>query len=231
MRVLLVEDDTMIGESVVAGLRQDGFVLDWVRDGAAAERALTGALAGSQGGAPYDAVLLDLGLPGKDGLAVLSGMRRRGIETPVLIVTARDAIASRVAGLDAGADDYLVKPFDLDELAARLRATHRRHAGRADALIRHRHGDDLITLDSVRHEVQKNGATVALSAREFAVLEALLDRPGAVLSRAQLEEKLYGWDEEPGSNTIEVYVHGLRRKLGAELIRTVRGVGYTIAKA
>ena len=223
MRVLLVEDDAMIGASVRAGLRQDGFAIDWVQDGRAADSAL------AAGREAYDLVLLDLGLPVKDGLDVLRGLRRRGSDVPVLIMTARDAVADRVAGLDAGADDYLVKPFDLDELAARVRALHRRRSGRVEAVVRHAHGDDVILLDPARREVRRNDAPVALSAREFAVLEALLERPGAVLSRAQLEEKLYGWDEEPGSNTIEVFVHGLRKKLGADLIRNVRGVGYAIA--
>ncbi len=225
MRVLLVEDDAMIGTSVRAGLRPDGFAIDWVTDGAAAESALWAA----QGSDAYDLVLLDLGLPKKGGLEVLRGLRARANGVPVLIMTARDAVADRVAGLDAGADDYLVKPFDLDELGARMRALHRRRSGRAETLMRHRHADGVVTLDPARREVRKNEEVVMLSAREFAVLEALLERPGAVLSRAQLEEKLYGWDEEPGSNTIEVYVHGLRKKLGADLIRNVRGVGYTIS--
>jgi two-component system response regulator QseB len=225
MRVLLVEDDAMIGASVRAGLRQDGFAIDWVTDGRAAEAALTA----TRNVDPYDLVLLDLGLPKKGGLDVLRGLRARGHDLPVLIMTARDAVADRVAGLDAGADDYLVKPFDLDELAARVRALHRRRSGRAEALVRHTHGDTVVTLDPARREVRRNDVLIALSAREFAVLEALLERPGSVLSRAQLEEKLYGWDEEPGSNTIEVYVHGLRKKLGADLIRNVRGVGYAIA--
>ena len=223
MRVLLVEDDAMIGTSVRAGLRQDGFAIDWVTDGQAAENAL--AVRG--GPDAYDLVLLDLGLPKKGGLDVLRGLRARGHDVPVLIMTARDAVADRVAGLDAGADDYLVKPFDLDELAARVRALHRRRSGRADVLLRHALGSDVVTLDPARREVRRNDVPVALSAREFAVLEALLERPGAVLSRTQLEEKVYGWDDEPGSNTIEVYVHGLRKKLGADLIRNVRGVGYT----
>jgi two-component system response regulator QseB len=224
MRLLLVEDDAMIGASVRAGLRQDGFAVDWIRDGASVESAL--AMPGDA--TPYDLVLLDLGLPKKDGLDVLRGLRARGRDLPVLIMTARDAVADRVAGLDAGADDYLVKPFDLEELGARIRALLRRRSGRAQSLLRHRLGDVEITLDPVRHEVRRGDASIALSSREFAVLQALLERPGAVLSRAQLEEKLYGWDEEPGSNTIEVYVHGLRKKLGADLIRNVRGVGYTV---
>lgn len=226
MRVLLVEDDAMIGQSVRAGLRHDGFAIDWVTDGAAAELALT--VPGAR--EAYDLVLLDLGLPKKGGLDVLRGVRARGHDVPVLIMTARDAVADRVAGLDAGADDYLVKPFDLDELAARVRALHRRRSGRAEAVLRHAVGGDVVTLDPARREVRRNDVPVTLSAREFAVLEALLERPGTVLSRTQLEDKLYGWDEEPGSNTIEVYIHGLRKKLGAELIRNVRGVGYTIAR-
>ena len=224
MRVLLVEDDAMIGSSVRAGLRHDGFTIDWVTDGLAAESALS-----VRGGVAYDLVLLDLGLPKKGGLDVLRGLRARGDAVPVLIMTARDAVTDRVAGLDAGADDYLVKPFDLDELAARVRALHRRRSGRAEASLRHEQDGDVVTLDPARREVRRNDVVVVLSAREFAVLEALLERTGAVLSRAQLEDKLYGWDEEPGSNTIEVYVHGLRKKLGADLIRNVRGVGYTIA--
>lgn len=224
MRLLLVEDDAMIGDSVRAGLRQDGFAIDWVRDGAAAESALAVA----KDREAYDLVLLDLGLPKRTGLDVLRGLRARRDDVPVLVMTARDAVADRVAGLDAGADDYLVKPFDLDELAARIRALHRRRSGRAEAVVRHRLGDDELVLDPARRTVARNGAPVALSSREYAVLAALLERPGAVLSRAQLEEKLYGWDEEPGSNTIEVYVHGVRRKLGADWIRNVRGVGYTV---
>ncbi|MBI2319106.1 MAG: response regulator transcription factor, partial [Betaproteobacteria bacterium] len=180
MRLLLVEDDAMIGESVRRGLRQDGFALDWVQDGVAAELALANEV--------YDLVLLDLGLPRKDGLEVLKGLRRKGNAVPVLVLTARDAIADRVGGLDAGADDYLVKPFDLDELAARIRALLRRKSGRADPVIAL--GDLLI--NPATHEVSLAGRPVALSAREFALLRALAERPGAVLSRAQLEEKLYG---------------------------------------
>jgi two-component system response regulator QseB len=171
-------------------------------------------------------MLLDLGLPKRDGLEVLRSLRSRGNALPVLIVTARDAVADRVKGLDAGADDYLVKPFDLDELGARMRALIRRQAGRCESVIRH----GPLTLDSAAHQVTLDGALVALSAREFALLEALLARPGAVLSKTQLEEKMYGWGEEIGSNTVEVYIHALRKKLGADLIRNVRGLGYMIAK-
>jgi two-component system, OmpR family, response regulator QseB len=216
MRVLLVEDDSMIGESVRKGLRQDGFTVDWVRDGAAADAALASHR--------YDAVLLDLGLPRKSGVDVLKSIRRGGSDVPVLITTARDAVSDRVAGLDNGADDYIVKPFDLDELAARIRAVARRRAGRADPLIRV--GD--VTLDPGSHRVKLRDKDVALSARELALLEALLDRRGAILSRAQLEERIYGWGEEVESNAVEVYVHALRRKLGADFVKTVRGVGYTI---
>lgn len=219
MRLLLVEDDTMIGESVRKGLRQDGFIVDWVQDGRAAETAID---CGS-----YDLVLLDIGLPRKSGLEVLKSLRQRNNRIPVLLLTARDAISDRVAGLDAGADDYLVKPFDLEELAARIRALLRRQSGRVDTVIRH--GD--LTLNQATHEVHHNGEQVALSAREFSLLEAFLDRPGAVLSRAQLEEKLYGWGGEVESNTIEVYIHSLRKKLGACAIKNVRGVGYMVPKA
>lgn len=210
MRVLLVEDDSMIGESVRKGLRQDGFTVDWVRDGAAAEVALAGHT--------YEVVLLDLGLPRKSGADVLKSLRRGGNDVPVLITTARDAVSDRVAGLDTGADDYIVKPFDLDELAARIRAVVRRRAGRADPVIRV--GD--VTLEPASHRVTLRGKDVALSARELALLEALLDRRGAILSRSQLEERIYGWGEEVESNAVEVYVHALRRKLGADLVKTVR---------
>jgi two-component system response regulator QseB len=221
MRILLVEDDRMIAEAVRKGLRGEGWAVDWVGDGAAALAAV--AAAAEQA---YDLVLLDLGLPKRDGLEVLRSLRGLGHHVPVLILTARDAVADRIKGLDAGADDYLVKPFDLDELAARMRALLRRQAGRSSSLIQH----GPITLDPTTHEVTLAGAPVALSAREFALLEALLARPGAVLSKAQLEEKMYGWGEEIGSNTVEVYVHALRKKLGAESIRNVRGLGYTLVK-
>ena len=218
MRLLLVEDDRMIGQSVRKGLRQDGFALDWVQDGRAAELAIDNEV--------YDLLLLDLGLPRKDGMSVLASLRRRGNAIPVLILTARDAVSDRVKGLDAGADDYLVKPFDLEELAARIRALLRRKSGRADPIFQIGN----ITVNPATHEVFLEGNPVALSAREFALLQALTDRPGAVLSRAQLEEKLYGWNEEVESNTVEVYVHALSRKLGQDFIRNVRGVGYMVAK-
>ena len=218
MRLLLVEDDSMIGESVREGLRREGFTVDWVRDGRAAELALKTE--------PYTLALLDLGLPGKSGLALLKELRARGGELPVLILTARDAVADRVLGLDTGADDYLVKPFDLDELAARIRALLRRRGGRAQPGIAH----GGLMLNPATHDAEYLGKSLALSAREFALLEALLEMPGAVLSRAQLEERLYGWGEEVESNAIEVHVHNLRKKLGANFIRTVRGVGYLVPK-
>jgi DNA-binding response OmpR family regulator len=218
MRLLLVEDDRMIGAGIRKGLQQEGHVVDWVQDGAAAEAALAAE--------SYALVLLDLGLPRKDGFAVLDGLRARRNRVPVLILTARDAIAERVKGLDHGADDYLVKPFSLEELAARIRAVLRRHAGRAEPVL----SAGGITLDPSARKVRYRGRDVALSAREFALLEALLDRPGVALSRAQLEERLYGWGEEIASNSVEVHVHNLRKKLGEGAIRTVRGVGYAIGE-
>jgi len=218
MRILLAEDDPMIGARVRRGLAQDGFTVDWVPDGRAAELALAERV--------HDALLLDLGLPRKAGLDILTAMRRAGDGRPVLILTARDAIGDRVAGLDAGADDYLVKPFALDELAARLRALLRRRSGRAEPIVAY----GGIELNPATREVRRNGEPVALSAREFALLEALLARPGAILSRAQLEEKLYGWNDAVESNAVEVHIHALRKKLGADLIRNVRGVGWLAAK-
>jgi len=228
MRLLLVEDDRMIGESLQRALRLEGYAVDWVRDAAAADSTLASER--------FDLVLLDLGLPPgagagaggpADGLSVLRGARARHDATPVIVLTARDARGDRVAGLDAGADDYLVKPFELDELNARIRAVLRRHAGRAEPLL----SAGGVTLDPATRRVAKDGVAVSLSAREFAVLEALLAKPGAVLSRAQLEDRLYGWGEEIESNAVSVYVHQLRRKLGADFIRTVRGVGYFIDAA
>jgi two-component system response regulator QseB len=218
MRVLVVEDDRMIAQGLHTALKQDGYAVDGVSDGASAAAALRSSR--------FDIVLLDLGLPERDGLEVLRELRARGDATPVIIVTARDDVQNRIQGLDAGADDYIVKPFDLDEVAARMRSVLRRAAGRGDPCIRHRG----ITLDPVSHAVERDGEPVVLSAHEFAVLEALLQRPGTVLSRAQLEDRLYGWSEGIESNAIEVYVHGLRRKLGNDAIRTLRGVGYFVPK-
>ena len=218
MRVLLVEDDVMIGQGLETALRQLGSAVDWIRDGQGAATALRATV--------FDLVLLDLGLPTRDGVSVLRELRQRGDATPVIILTARDEVRDRIAGLDAGADDYVVKPFDLDELNARIRSVLRRAAGRGDPVIQHGN----LRLDPVTHSVEYKGAPVSLSAHEYAVLEALLQRPGAVLSRAQLEDRLYGWDQPIGSNAIEVYIHGLRRKLDAEAIRTLRGVGYFVPK-
>ncbi len=209
----------MIAEGLKTALHQSGFVVDWMRDGKSAAAALATS--------DFDLVLLDLGLPQRDGLSVLRELRQRGNATPVIILTARDEIQHRVAGLDAGADDYIVKPFDLDEVNARMRSVLRRAAGRGDPAIHHRD----LRLDPVTRTVERNGVPVSLSAHEFSVLEALLLRPGAVLSRSQLEDRLYGWSAEIGSNAIEVYIHGLRRKLGSDTIRTVRGVGYFIPKS
>ena len=218
MRVLLVEDDRMIGQAVLDALQAEHYAADWVRDGIAADAALRDQ--------PYDAVILDLGLPGRGGLEVLSALRARGAKVPVLVATARDAVADRIAGLDAGADDYVVKPFDLSEMLARLRALIRRSAGRAEPMLQHKG----VCLNPATREASIDGRPVALSAREWAVLEPMLLRPGVVFSRSQLEEKLYGWKEDISSNAVEVYIHGLRKKLGAELIQTVRGLGYVVPR-
>lgn len=218
MRLLLVEDDPMIGESIRTGLRNDGFTIDWARDARQAEAVL--------GSEPYTLLLLDLGLPDKSGLDLLRDLRRRVDPLPVLIMTARDAVSDRVNGLDMGADDYLVKPFDLDELAARIRALLRRHAGRAEPLLVH----GALVVNPATREVLHQGRSVSLSAREFAVLRVLMERPGAILSRAQIEEQIYGWHEEVDSNVLEVHIHHLRRKLGASAILNVRGLGYLMGE-
>jgi DNA-binding response OmpR family regulator len=218
MRLLLVEDDVMIGEAVLDLLRAEGYAVDWVKDGQMADTALA-----SQG---YDLVILDLGLPKRDGNQVLQGLRARKDRTPVLITTARDALPQRVAGLDMGADDYIVKPYEYDELLARVRALLRRAAGRAEPVFEHMG----ISIDTVTREVTVNGQPVVLSAREWAILELLLARPGVILSRRQLEDGLYSWKDEPSSNAVEVYIHGLRKKLGPGLIQNVRGLGYLIPK-
>lgn len=216
MRLLLVEDDAMIGRAMRQGLEAAGFVVDWVTDGRAAELALANGV--------YDLALLDLGLPGKDGMALLQDLRGRREPLPVMVVTARDAVADRIAGLNAGADDYVLKPFDLDELVARVRALLRRHAGSPAPQLE----CGALLLDPARREVRLRGEPVALSAKEFALLETLMQRPGAVLSRERLEDALYGWDHEVGSNAVEVHLHNLRRKLGAGVIGNVRGVGYKV---
>jgi len=219
MRILLVEDDRMIGEAVLDSLRAETYATDWVRDGLMAE----GALAEHT----YDLVVLDLGLPRKDGLDVLRSIRSRKQQMPVLIATARDAVAQRIAGLDAGADDYIIKPYDLDELLARIRALHRRSAGRAEPVYEYQN----ISINPGSKEVMMDNEPVILSSREWAVLEALLARPGMIFSRAQLEDKLFSWKDEVSSNAVEVYIHGLRKKLGQGLIQNVRGLGYLIPKA
>jgi two-component system response regulator QseB len=218
MRLLLVEDDAMIGASLQKGLRREGFAVDWVQDGLAGEAALDAE--------SFDLALLDLGLPRKQGLDVLRSIRSRGKLIPVLILTARDAVPDRIKGLNAGADDYLVKPFDFDELVARIHALLRRQAGRAAPVLTY----GALVIDPAAREATFKGQALLLSAREFALLQAFLDRPGALLSVAQLQEKMYGWDDEVGSNTVEVYIHALRKKLGAEFIKNVRGVGYRIPK-
>lgn len=217
MRLLLVEDDAMIGESIEEELREQGYAVDWAIDGTAAEVALQTQT--------YDLVLLDLGLPRKQGLAVLTDYRRAGGTAPVLVITARDAVDDRVRGLDAGSDDYLVKPFDLEELNARVRALLRRRVGRASPEIRH----GQLVLNPASHEVSLGDKPLSLSAREFAVLYALMDPPGEIVPRSRLEEKLYGWGEEVESNTLDVFIHHLRKKLGPELIQTVRGVGFKLS--
>jgi DNA-binding response OmpR family regulator len=219
MRLLLVEDDTMIGEAVLDLLRAEHYAVDWVRDG---EMAATAAASET-----YDLILLDLGLPRRDGLEVLRELRARKNRVPVLIATARDSVQQRVEGLDAGADDYILKPYDLDELLARIRALLRRAAGRAEPVYEHLG----VSINTATREVTAQGEPVVLSAREWAVLEPLIARPGRVLSRAQLEEKLYGWKDDVSSNAVEVYIHGVRKKLGAGLIQNVRGVGYMVPKA
>ncbi len=208
----------MIGTGIRTGLRQEGYTVDWVRDGDAAELATATN--------DYDAILLDLGLPGKTGLELLAQWRRKQNTLPILIITARDSVDDRIAGLDTGADDYLVKPFDLNELAARLRALLRRRAGRASPVIEH----GPLTLDPATHDVRLNDKAITLSNREFALLHALLQQPGVPLSRSQLEDRLYGWDEEIGSNAVEVHIHALRRKIGNDLIRNLRGVGYMVPR-
>lgn len=218
MRILLVEDDPILGNGIEVGLKQAGFTVDWARDGRAAQLALQTT--------EYELVVLDLGLPRVSGMELLQQLRGKGDDLPVLILTARDTVRDRVAGLEAGADDYLVKPFDLAELVARIRALLRRAHGRSTDAIRYR--DLALMPDSLT--VTRGDETIALSARECAILVDLLEHRGTALSRARLEESLYGWNEEIESNAIEVHIHNLRKKLGSDLIKTIRGVGYLIAK-
>lgn len=218
MRILLIEDDALLGDGICVGMAQLGYTVDWVKDGSTAQAALLDST--------HELVILDLGLPGVSGKEVLSSMRREGNDIPVLILTARDTVDDRVSGLDAGADDYMTKPFDMDELGARVRALLRRRSGRVEPVITH--GD--IALDPAAHSVTVSGQAVEISNREFSILSLLLENTGRVLSRSRLEEGLYGWDEEVESNAIEVHIHHLRKKLGSGLIRTVRGVGYTVDK-
>ena len=218
MRLLLVEDDHMIGETVVDVLRAENYAVDWIKDGVSAQSVLDTQA--------YDLLLLDLALPGKDGLDVLRWLRASRLRLPVLIATARDSVEQRIAGLNAGADDYVLKPYDLGELLARVRALLRRAAGRAEPVYEHMG----VTINPATREATVNGRPVLLSSREWAVLEPLIARPGAVLSRAQLEEKIFGFDDSIASNAVEVYVHGLRKKLGANLIQNVRGLGYLVPR-
>ena len=218
MKLLLVEDDALLGDGVRAGLKQAGFAVDWVQDGLAAKVALDSE--------EYDLLVLDLGLPKLSGMDLLKSLRAKRASLPVLILTARDTVADRVAGLNAGADDYLVKPFDLDELIARLNALLRRSAGQVELTLQH----GAIELTPASHQVRLAGTDVSMSAREFSLLHTLLLHTGRVHSREQLEQTLYGWGEEVESNAIEVHVHHLRKKLGSDLIRTLRGVGYVIDK-
>jgi len=219
MRVLLVEDDAMIGEAIQAALKDASYAADWVKSG---ETALTALVAQH-----YDLVLLDLGLPGKDGLQVLASIRAKDNPVPLLVITARDGLDDRLRGLDGGADDYLLKPFEMAELLARMRAVMRRKGGHAALLL----SNGVVSLDPATKEaVVVGGATVQLSNREFALLQALLVRPGAILSRSDLEDRIYGWGEEVESNAVEFLIHALRKKLGSDVIRNVRGVGWLVSK-
>jgi DNA-binding response OmpR family regulator len=219
VRILLVEDDSLLGDGIRAGLKLADYAVDWVRDGEAARLALLDHA--------YQACVLDLGLPKRDGLSVLKDLRARGNHLPVLILTARDSSADKIAGLDAGADDYLTKPFDLPELQARLRALIRRAGGAATPTLEHAG----VVLEPASKRVLRDGQPIALSAREYALLHDLLSHKTHIRTRSQLEESLYAWGEETGSNTVEVYVHHLRKKLGTDFIRTVRGLGYQLGDA
>jgi two-component system OmpR family response regulator len=218
MRILLVEDDRMIGEAVVVALKDAAYAVDWVQDGASAASVLDGG--------EHQAVLLDLGLPKRDGLEVLRRLREKRMKLPVIVITARDSVEDRIRGLDYGADDYVVKPFDIKELLARLRAVVRRQGGQADSLLT----NGVVSLDPATREARRGDAVHPLSAREFALLHALLLRPGAILTRSELEERIYGWNEEVESNAVDFLIHGVRRKLGADAIKNVRGAGWMVPK-
>jgi two-component system, OmpR family, response regulator QseB len=219
MRVLLVEDDELLGDGLRTGLIQYGYAVDWLKDGLSADQALKTE--------NFDLVVLDLGLPKLPGISVLQNLRSRGQTMPVLILTARESVDDRVKGLDSGADDYLTKPFDLDELCARLRALQRRFSSRAEPLLVH----EAITLDPASHTVTLRGENINLSRREFSLLHKLLENAGRVLSREHLTQSLYGWGEDVDSNALEVHIHNLRKKFGQEFIRTIRGIGYMIDKS
>ncbi|GLQ48445.1 DNA-binding response regulator [Dyella lipolytica] len=218
MRILLIEDDEMVGVDLAKAIGDAGYSVDWVQDGIAGQIALADD--------NYVAVLLDLGLPRRSGLEVLRTARTRGNRTPILVLTARDSLDDRVAGLDVGADDYIVKPFQTRELLARLRAAIRRRDGHAQSLL----GTEALQIDLSTREASCRGVRQSLSAREFALLHALLEQPGAILSREQLEQRIYGWNEVVCSNTVEVIIHGLRKRLGADIIRNVRGLGWRVPK-
>ncbi len=218
MRVLLIEDDPMIAAAIEVALRDAAYAVDLVRDGETADRVLRDG--------QHQLVLLDIGLPRRDGLSVLQRLRERADRVPVLLITARDAPADRVRGLDLGADDYVVKPFDMDELLARMRAVLRRHTGQAEAQL----SNGVVSLDPATRIARRDDVSVALTAREFALLHALLLRPGTILTRAQLEDRLYGWNEEVESSAIDFLIHGVRKKLGADLIKNVRGAGWLVDK-
>jgi len=218
MRILIVEDDTLLGDGIRVGLSQQGYAADWVEDGVMAQSALLTN--------EYEAIILDLGLPKVTGLELLKEIRKRGDDTPVIILTAQDGVEDRITGLDTGADDYLTKPFDLEELTARLRALLRRRGGRSTPVIEH----DNIIVDPASHSVTQDGNVVEISPREFTILQLLLENQGKVMSRSRLEEGLYAWNDEVESNTVEVHIHHIRKKLGAKLIRTIRGVGYIVDK-
>ncbi len=218
MRILLVEDDPMIGEAVSTALKDAAYAVDWVTDGVAADAALRHG--------EHQAVLLDLGLPKRDGLEVLRQLRQGGNSVPVIVITARDGVDNRIKGLDFGADDYLVKPFDVNELLARLRAVVRRQGGQADPVL----NNGRVSLDPATHEARCGETSALLSAREFALLHALLLRPGTILTRLELEERIYGWNEEVESNAVDFLIHGIRKKLGTEAIKNVRGAGWMVEK-